>query len=55
MLRDDGRILHFSPKRGSATDWVTDADIVGQLKKTATGWTWRESGDTVEAFDVSGI
>jgi YD repeat-containing protein len=54
LLRDDGQILYFRPKAGSATDWVSDADIVGQLKKTATGWTWRESDDAVETFDAAG-
>jgi YD repeat-containing protein len=54
MLRDDGRILHFQPKPGSPNDWVSDGDTVGQLQKTATGWTYRESDDAVETFDAAG-
>jgi len=54
MLRGDGQILHFHPKPGSATDWVSDADIVGLLQKTVTGWTYRDSDDAVETFDPAG-
>ena len=54
LLRGDGQILHFRPKPGSATDWVSDADIVGQLQKTVTGWTYRDSDDAVETFDPAG-
>ncbi|MEF8770933.1 DUF6531 domain-containing protein [Candidatus Accumulibacter contiguus] len=54
MLRDDGQILYFRPRPGSATQWIGDADIVGQLEKTATGWTYRDSDDAVETYDASG-
>ncbi|MEF8712699.1 MAG: DUF6531 domain-containing protein [Accumulibacter sp.] len=54
LLRGDGQILHFHPQPGSTTDWVSDADIVGQLQKTASGWTYRDSDDAVETFDLAG-
>ena len=54
LLRGDGQILHFRPKPGSATDWISDADIVGLLQKTATGWTYRDRDDAVETFDAAG-
>ena len=54
MLRDDGQILHFRPRANSTTQWIGDADIVGQLEKTATGWTYRDSDDAVETYDASG-
>ncbi|WP_138678824.1 DUF6531 domain-containing protein [Candidatus Accumulibacter phosphatis] len=54
LLRGDGQILHFHPQPGSATDWVSDADIVGLLQKTPTGWSYRDSDDAVETFDAAG-
>lgn len=54
LLRGDGQILHFHPKPGSTTDWVSDADIVGLLQKTVTGWSYRDSDDAVETFDPAG-
>jgi YD repeat-containing protein len=45
---------HFRPRANSTTQWIGDADIVGQLEKTATGWTYRDSDDAVETYDASG-
>lgn len=54
MLRGDGRILHFHPKTGSASEWAGDADVVGRLSKTASGWTYKDADDALETFDSLG-
>ncbi|MBN8514977.1 DUF6531 domain-containing protein [Accumulibacter sp.] len=54
LLRGDGQILHFHPKPGSGNEWVSDADVVGQLQQTAGGWTWRDADDALESFDTAG-
>jgi hypothetical protein len=47
MLRGDGRILYFRPKAGSASEWTGDADVVGRLSKTASGWTYQDADEAL--------
>ncbi|MEF8704005.1 MAG: DUF6531 domain-containing protein [Candidatus Accumulibacter sp. UW26] len=54
MLRAENSILHFHPQPGHPGEWVADADIVGQLRQTTSGWTWRGADDALETFDRSG-
>lgn len=54
MLRDDGAILHFTPKSGSTTEWAGDADVVETLSKTETGWRYQTADGAVETYDALG-
>lgn len=54
LLTDDGSILHFTPKAGSSTEWVGDADVVGKLTKGMSTWTYRSKDDVVDTFDTEG-
>jgi YD repeat-containing protein len=54
MLRGDGRILYFRPKPGSANEWAGDADIVGRLSKTVSGWSYQDADEALETFDSVG-
>ncbi len=54
MLRGDGSIFHFHPRPGHPGQYAADADLVGHLTQTASGWTWRGADDALETFDASG-
>ncbi|EXI66564.1 MAG: Cell wall-associated polypeptide CWBP200 [Candidatus Accumulibacter adjunctus] len=54
LLRGDGLILHFHRRPGSSNEWLSDADVIGSLQQTASGWTWRDADDAIETFDSAG-
>ncbi|MDR1275855.1 MAG: DUF6531 domain-containing protein, partial [Candidatus Accumulibacter sp.] len=54
MLYGDGTLLHFTPKAGSTTEWVGDADVVATLVKSGTSWTYQIASGTVETYNTDG-